>query len=228
MPLVPLSIAKESEDDLRVLSGQPLDRLEEAYARAAAVKGHLISPSALRTAIDGILTPVAVRALIRQLVGLRSFVDESQVSPSEVIQALSAGLKRTRSAEDILQKWESASKVLERFLSLENIITVAKALELSLDFEHIHLSSKILTDVRPVFSATRDEIIGGIVCNRLRIKYHDEDAHRSISISIDKDEIEYLEKLCREALKKIELASGLLKTAGLSSFITGEGYDDFA
>jgi hypothetical protein len=228
MPLVPLSIAEESEEELRVLCEQPLDRLEAAYARAAAVKEHFISPGALRTAMNGALPPIAVRALIRQLVGLRSFIDEAQVTPSEAIEALSAGLKQKHWPEGIFHKWVGASKVLERFLSLENIITIAKALELSLDFEHVHISSKILTDVRPIFSATRNEIIGGIVCNRLRIRYHDEDAHRSISISIDKDEIEYLQKLCREALRKIELASGLLKTAGLSSFITGEGYDDFA
>jgi hypothetical protein len=211
-----------------MLVEQPLNHLETAFDRAASVKENMISPKGLRAAMEDVLPSEIVRALIHQVIGLRSYIDEAQVAPAEAMEALSLGLKRQKWPEDLYSKWEEVAKILERFLLLENVVTIAKALELSLDFEHILIDSKILTDIRLVYSANRDKIIGGIVCNRLRIKFHDEDAHKSLSISLDKDEIEHLQKLCNEALNKIKMASDMLKTAGLSSFITGEGYDDFA
>jgi hypothetical protein len=228
MPITPLRVTDQSEEDLRTISEQPLDRLEEAYSRVAAIRDHAISPKVLRTALEALLAPSIARALTQQLVALRSYVDDTQATPSEAIEALSLGLKQSKSADTFYQKWDQASKVFERFLSLDNIITIAKALELSLDFEHILIDTKILIDVRFVYSADRNKIIGGIVCNRLRIKFHDEDGHKSLSISLDKDEIQYLQKQCADALKKIELASGLLKTTNLPSFVAGEEYNDFA
>lgn len=228
MPLAPLRINEESERELRLLTEQPLSQLDAVYARVASAKGHMIFPKALRTSMADALPSEIVQALIHQLIGLRSYIDDMQVAPAEAMEALSLGLKYKKWPEDLYLKWEKVAKALERFLSLENIVTIAKALELSLDFEHILVDTKILTDVRLVYSASRDKIIGGIVCNRLRIKMHDEDAHKSLSISLDKDEIEHLQKLCDDALRKIEMASNMLKTAGLQSFVTGEEYDDYA
>jgi hypothetical protein len=227
MPLTPLRINEESERELRTLTEQPPSQMELAFASADSIKTNLISPKALREALADFLPAPVVLALIHQVIGLRSYIDDAQVTPAEAIEALSLGLKLKGWSDDLYSKWNNIAKVLERFLSLENIVTIAKALELSLDFEHILVDSKILTDVRMVYSANRDKIIGGIVCNRLRIKMHEEDAHKSLSISIDKDEIEHLKKLCEDALQKIKMASDLLKSAGLASFVTGEGYDDF-
>jgi hypothetical protein len=228
MAITPLRITAQSDDDLRVLSQQPSEQIESAYARAAAVQDNIISPKALREAMEAVLSPHVVRPLIRQLIALRAYADHAEVSPSEAVGALSLGLKQKNWPDDLSQKWEKLTKLFEQFLSLENIMTIAKALELSWDFEHILTNTKILTDVRLVYSASRDKVIGGIVCNRLRLKYHDEDADKSISISLDKDEIESLKRLCDEALKKIEMASNMLKEAKLPSFTTGEGYDDIS
>jgi hypothetical protein len=81
--------------------------------------------------------------------------------------------------------------------------------------------------VRPVYSPDRDKIIGGIICNKLRIDYEDEDRVKSLSIAIDQDEIQKLQKICDDALTKIEQASSLLSEAKLPSFISGEEYDVF-
>ncbi len=128
--------------------------------------------------------------------------------------------------DNTYEKWKTIAPIFEKLLSLDNVATTAKALELSYDFEHTITGAKILTDIRPVYSAPRDEIIGGIICSRLRVKYIDEDGSKSLSLSMDKDDIEQLIIMCNDALKKIELASNLLKTGGLPSFITGEGDDD--
>ncbi len=227
MPLTPLSIAPPSEQALLTICEQPPAHLEDAYSRLAAHKDNIISPKSLRAALGQSLAPGVIRALLQQLVALRSYVDSSHRTVSDAVGSLSLGIQEKRWPEETKKKWENIAPIVEKFLALDNIITTTKAVLLSFEFEHILSSVNILTDIRPVYSANREKIIGGIICNRMRLKYQDEDGNKSLSISIDKDEIEKLMTVCAEALKKIDLASSMLNTAEkLPSFVTGEEYDD--
>jgi hypothetical protein len=228
MPLAPLPITPHAERDLLTIAGQPEEHLQNAYLRLAGIKGAVISPKELRAALEQPLASGVVRALIEQLIWLRSFLDYSKVTPSETVGALSLGIKEKNWPDETYKKWERIAPLIEQFLSLDNVATTTKALELAADFEHVLLAINIITDIRPVFSVSRDRIVGGIVCSRLRLKYNDEDGQKGLSISVDKDEIERLQNICKDALKKIELATSMLKDGNLPSFVSGEEYDDFA
>ncbi len=228
MPLAPLPVSPQAEEDLLTIAGQPEEHLQEAYSRLAAITEGVISPKTLRSAIEQPLAPGVVRALVHQLVWLRSFIDYSKTTPSETVGALSLTIKQKKWPDDTYKKWEKIAPLIEKFLSLDNIVTTTKALELSSDFEHVLTAINIITDIRPVFSVNRDRVIGGIVLSRIRLKYNDEDGPKGLSIALDKDEIQQLETVCKEALRKIELATSMLKTGKLPSFVSGEEYDDFA
>jgi hypothetical protein len=183
MPVTPLHIGGQSEKDLLTIS-EHARGVEDAYARLFAIKESVISPIALRREIADALPPGVARALLRlrQLIGLRAYVEHSKVSIPEAIESLSVGLKQKGWSPEVYQKWERISSIFGKILALDNIGTTAKALELSSDFEHVLLSTNILTDIRPVFSMDRTKIIGGIICSRLRLKYEDEDEDRSLSV----------------------------------------------
>jgi hypothetical protein len=227
MPLAPPSLNPQTEQDLLTISGQSEEHLRDAYSRVAGIANAVIWPKELRDAIEQPLAPGVARALIRLLVWMRSFVDYSKSTPSEAIGALSLAIKNKQWSEDSYKNWERIAPLIEKFLSLDHIITTTKALELSSDFEHVLSSINVITDIRPVFSVNRDEIIGGIICSRIRLRYNDEDGSKGLSISLDKDEIQQLQTVCTDALKKIELATNMLKTGKYKSFVSGEEYDDF-
>ncbi len=226
MPLTPLQISAQSEQELLTICEQPLESLEEAYSRLRRAEDYIISPKALRSALEHPLVPGVALVLAKQLVALQSYVQESGKTPAEIIGSLSLGIERKTWPEPTKKKWRDIAPLFEKFLAVSHIIVTTKALELSFDFEHLLTSINILTDIRPVYSATRNEIAGGIICNRLRIKFQDQGSFQSLSLSIDKDEIEKLRVVCGDALKKIELAAEMLnKKAKLQSFVTGEEYD---
>lgn len=222
MPLAPFPINKQAEQDLLTIAGQPEEHLRDAYSRLAGVKGSVISPKELRTSLERPLAPGVVRALVAQLVWLRSNIDYLKTTPSETVGALSLGIKEKKWPDDTYKRWERIAPLIEKFLSLDNVITTTKALELAADFEHVLNTVNIITDIRPVFSANRDRIVGGIVCSRLRLKYDDEDGQKALSIALDKDEIERLQNICKDALRKIELATSMLNDGNLPSFVSGE------
>lgn len=226
MPITPLRVNDQSERDLLTICEQPEDRLQDAYSRLASSQEAVISPLALRAQMEQPLPRGVVRSLVQQLVWLRSYIDYSKSSIPDALSALTLGIKEKKWPEETYKKWENIVPLIEKFLSLENIVTTTKALELAADFEHILQTVNVITDIRPVFSANRDKIIGGIVCNRLRLKFYEENERKGLSISIDRDEIEQLKKVCDDALRKIDMASNMLKAGKLPSFVTGEEYDD--
>lgn len=226
MPPSPLRVSDLSEQDLSALCEQPVDKLEEAYSRLAAIKQHIVSPKALRATLNSSLPAGVSLSLSRQLISLQTYVSQSQKDPVDVIFSLTLGLEKKGWGEEVMAKWRSISSILQKFLLLDHISVVSKALSLSFDFEHILSDANIFTDIRPVYTAKRDEIAGAIICNRLRIRYQDEDGSKSLSISIDKDEIERLQKCCADTLSKIELATRLMKDSQLEAFITGDEEND--
>jgi hypothetical protein len=227
MPFSSLLVTDQSSKDLLTISEQAEGRLEEACARLSTFNDNVISPVTLREQITQVLSPGVARSLIRQLLGLRLFIDSEKISPAEAIEALSVGLKQKGWSDDAYNKWERIALTFAKLVALENIGTTAKALDLSLDFEHRLDDVNILTDIRPVYSVNRDKIVGGIICSRLRLRYDDEDGSKSISISMDKDDIDKLKDACVDALNKIKLASDMVKTSKLPSFVIGDALDDY-
>jgi len=155
MPLSPIHINARAEQDLLTIVGQREEHLQEAFSRLAAVKGAVISPKELRTSLEQPLASGVVRALVEQLLWLRSYADYSKTTPSETIGSLSLGIKDKNWPEDTYKKWERIAPLIERFLSLDNVVTTTKALELSSDFEHVLAAINIVTDIRSDFGYFR-------------------------------------------------------------------------
>ncbi len=91
-------------------------------------------------------------------------------------------------------------------LRLDSVRLVAKTLHLSTDYTDILIRSNLVTDIRPVFSSTRDTIFGAVVTQSLRLHYLSSDGSRSekeLSLALDADDIE---KLISE-LEKAKLKS---------------------
>ena len=145
MPTTPLRISPRAERELLTICEQSEEHLTDAYARLASRKDHVISPKALRAALEQPLAPGVVRALLSQLLGLRSYIESTGKTVSSTVGALSVGIKEKKWPDETYKKWERLAPVIEKFLALDNIITTAKAIELSFDFEHLLYSINILT-----------------------------------------------------------------------------------
>lgn len=106
--------------------------------------------------------------------------------------------------------WYAAARGhLVRLFDCDGIRLPAKALHLSTDYSQVFTSANVITDVRPVFDGARDDLVGAVVVQTLRVHYvgnGGDQGHQELSLALDIDDIEKLIKELKKALKKSETA----------------------
>lgn len=222
-----LKISETQSEQLKRLCAVGPDPLKAALAELSKLQKPLLRPKELRAALRTTLDPEIAQILVQHLIGLLSLQRKYNPTPKEIVSNLTENVDKSDWAEDEKKRWKEIAPVFEKFLSLELVEIVAKALDLSFDYTNLLEKSRILTDIRPVYSEGKIEIIGGIITQTLRLRYQSEDQEQSLSLALDEDDIEWLRDACDQAIKKAEKAKHLFVTqCQLSAFIVGEEATD--
>lgn len=106
---------------------------------------------------------------------------------------------------------------LAQLIAIPAIAVGAKASSVEYDRERLLLSTRILTDARPVFD---DDEVGAplttLIIHTLKIEYHEDSSQNSFFVSLDGDDLIKLKTHVERALSKAAALKAVLQTAGLS------------
>ena len=105
----------------------------------------------------------------------------------------------------------------QKLLNIENLKTISKAFRLQSDGERLYCSSKILSDLRPVFSedpSTRPS--GAVITHTLKIVHHIGKELEEFHVVLDSHELEVLKEVIIRACVKDETMRALMKEANLT------------
>ena len=113
--------------------------------------------------------------------------------------------------------------LLAELLKLESVRTTIKAVDIAYEYANILMSSRIMTDIRPVFNDPGDQIVGAVVSFTMILSILNDENSQSLSIAVDSADLEALAKQCSRALLKAQTASQRLssKSIGIPSAIVG-------
>jgi len=102
---------------------------------------------------------------------------------------------------------ESTKQHLKKLLSNDNVINVTrKAYGLAFDRQNIISSTKIITDVRPIFGIDDDEeYLGSLIIHNLKIVFHEHGEHKEIYYALDKEDLKRLKEDILRAEKKEQI-----------------------
>lgn len=114
--------------------------------------------------------------------------------------------------------------LLEKLLKVPSISLAAKATNILFENERSLMSSRILTDVRPVFDIDMNDIGGGLVIHTLKLEYFADnvDALNQFFVSLDSNDIDDLIRNLERAKLKAEKMKNLLTTASVICIDTDE------
>jgi hypothetical protein len=224
----PIPLTKAQADELAVVCAKGRERLHR-LASTLEERGVIISPTRLKAIVaeevrddSGVVT--------RQLMTWASFGTRNYVPSSEIVSGLTAGLRSLSAWEEATwSRWEECKADLQRLLDALPVRLSAKALDLSFEFTNYCISAQIITDARPVFDdrslAGDDEfaVVGAVISQTLRLEYATREGRHSISVALDREDLEKLQRACKRALQKgdkmITLARDEWK---LEAFAVGE------
>jgi hypothetical protein len=159
-------------------------------ASAISVSG--VSSKDIEEVIDTLLS----------LYGLRDFLDDST---EEVVEKICQGIEieNFHSNEQILKSR------LTSLLELDGVLTIAsRANSVMHDHERLFSSSRVLTDIRPVFETEIEKGPAGVaVTHMLKIKYLDSIGTHEFFVALDSNDL----KQIREQLVRAEEKSKAIK-----------------
>lgn len=172
------------------------------------------------------------RALCSQLVAIATI---RRIEALEIEHAFDqvVGSMQLNKLPEATEHW--FREVQDSFVQLLNensVRLVAKALHLSTDYSDLLVGANIVTDIRPVFSGDRAEVIGGMVSHILRLHFINGERNsneQEFSLALDMDDVQKLISELSKCQSKSEAAKKFLGASlRENAFVIGEdtyGFD---
>ena len=146
------------------------------------------------------------RHFIRNCLSLRHYCEKSDATAENTLLMLRNGLSIKGWSESELKSWDVYSLEIEKILKSDSIYIMSKIADLALTHEnHLH-SSRIISEMRPVFDKSYEKIKAFIVYNDLMLSYHDNEEEKALTISLTLEDLESLKESVDRAIKKTAIA----------------------
>ena len=146
--------------------------------------------------------------IMKALVDLASVHAARNLTPAQFSEEFVKAAEATGAAELKPPKgdWEPFKRHLVEFLNLDKSLgVVAKARDARSGHQRVFCTSRIWTDVRPIFASKLGELPAGAVClHKLRISYHKGRSHEEFYVALDKADLLELKRQVERALQKEE------------------------
>jgi len=174
--------------------------------------------------LEDILTPSNVEDMIEALLALYGVRDSLDVETSEFIKNLEEAVLESESFSNISNNLQISKPLITELLDLDEPLSIAsKAFNILLDHERVFLSSKILTDIRPIFSNRKVESpVGAVIVHMFKIDYREGSESKEFFVALDTADINKLENVLRRAKEKEKAIQPLLKRADVAYLVVEE------
>ncbi|HTA32763.1 MAG TPA: hypothetical protein VK721_05005 [Solirubrobacteraceae bacterium] len=181
---------------------------------------------------EGILSPKMMEERVRAAapsledstgftIGLLTLVAQAEDVPTAAVAGAVGG---SRDLGDLGEaERERFASGLERLLSIPCVRLSAKAWDLTTEYEHVFLTARVLTDVRPVFKGDGgdDEAtpVAAVIVDTLKLDYYGPGGDvRSFHVALDRDDLETLESAIKRGISKTDKMRDFLAQASLPSW----------
>lgn len=186
----------------------------QQFAKLAALVAEQSKPSIratefLRLIRDSLGDEKLAATFCQQMLSLATFRRVHRIGSEELVDNLLEGMAVGDFPADVRDWYDAARGDLIRLFECDGVRLPAKALHLSTDYAQMFTSANVITDVRPVFDGARDDLVGAVVVQTLRLHYVGNggvQGEQELSLALDIDDIEKLIDELNKALKKSETA----------------------
>lgn len=227
---IQLKLNPRQVTDLAAICGAGPENLQRVATHLADLKEELLRPDDLENEISSAIPELAApaEALMRTLIYLRTLIIHTATEIDDILPIVLQSLQRdAKWPQDQIDSWEAVQDDIKRLVSTPIVKRVAAALDLSYEHPNLLRRTRILTDIRPLYSDDATEITGAVVSHTLQLRYFSADGDHELSVSLDNADIETLAKQCRRASVKSKTARNLMaEKGGVQTIVSGETRDD--
>jgi len=212
--------------DLKRIAELGTDRLVEVRESLQQLEKPTLAPHELLAVVEKLLSGDAER-LVRQLLSFQGLVRQTGRTVDEVISGVRSAIERQGADVGLdATEWANVEDAIKELVQEKNVRLAATAIELAYDYTNLLRRMKILTDIRPLFNETADQIEGAVVSYTLRLHYNSSDGEHELSIAVDEGDIRMLIGQCHRAIQKAATARSLMaEKCGIAVTVSGQSDD---
>jgi hypothetical protein len=223
-----IRLKEEQTRALQKISELGPAKLDSVHSALRSTDKSLLSTKQLKEFVANTIDRPDAEVLSNHLVSLCSLMIRMDQEAQGIVEAIDEHLSELHAAEKFsnLAEWRSISESFLRLLESPEIRRVAMALSLNYDYANLLHRAKILTDIRPIFSKTAENIEACVVSYTMRLHYSTGDGQRELSIALDHNDVESLLSQCERALTKSKTAKASMVNAGFHTEISGDDKEE--
>jgi hypothetical protein len=159
---------------------------------------------------------VDAKAFIRTLSALSAIKDSRARPVDDIIGDLQETIESDKAKEFPSDKMDALGKRLTTFLKASSGISlVAKAISVIHGQDRIYCGAKILSDLRPIFRTSPDEVSAAVVIHTLNISYHQDGEHKEFYAAMSPSELGNLKEVIERAEKKSRALKAYVQRSGI-------------
>jgi len=164
--------------------------------------------------------PEDIYSLLSATVSMTSVMQLRNLGPEQFVESILNGMADTEDGQLTAQEIKVVWSRLPSLLSLKSGVgMVSKVYSVYADHDRIYRDSRILTDIRPVFTGSPDEDPSQFVLiHMLKIVFQQDGATKESFFAMDSADIEGLGEVLDRARAKSSTLKKLLKEKNLTEF----------
>ena len=140
--------------------------------------------------------------------------NDSKEFINELVQAIGENPELASLLDDV--GVETIKSRLEILFSIAPLSIAAKANSVMYEYKNVYYKSRVITDIRPVFSSEIDSIEAALIIHNLRIHYHINGNHEDFYVALDTNDLQQLIDVLERAKVKAEKLKGMLAASNTS------------
>ena len=213
---------KSLRSDLLLISKLSDDEVKSVSEALSSTSHQIERPERLAVMASEKVELDVAEAIVRQLLSMQTAANRIGCPVTELTENKSHQMRQHLEKDELTSVLEGL-EILNQLACLPAIANTSRAIELSYDSDNLLQRTRILTDVRPLFSDDAQSIEGAIVAHTLRLRYDSAGVDHELSLALDSSDLHRLIGDCNRALLKESTAQEkLCKPANVPSMIMQE------
>lgn len=200
-----LRIPESGRPGVEKLTGLSADELDEVSEALEKGEPHLEIGDYVASVPDvQSVTKDEIKDILTVLFNIHAVHDDLRKTVDTVTDEFMRAISRLKLA---VKDEKAVANFINRCLRSHGPFGItAKAAKILSEHSHDYLGSRILSDVRPIFSTEPDrEMLAALIVHNLRFNYHDGELHRDFYIALDSKQLDELEMAIKRAKAKASL-----------------------
>ena len=198
------------------LSNEDFQKLNKSINKAPICNG--IGPLAKSISKSSKIEQKKIEEILSSVNSLFFLKEQGEIK--NVVESLADAILQSIEKKKTKSSIDNFKNRLIKLLDIEQLYFLSKTYELYSEHHNLFLSSKILTDIRPIFTDANLEPKATLITNVLHIHYGQSDGkHEDIYIALDDKDIQNLKTMVERAEQKNKTLKRLIKEDGMKLIV---------